>query len=136
MKPGPKRQLPSEKAARGTTRRDRDANVVEIIAPDALPQQPDWLAGEAIEVWQDDLGRVTAGRLVSEADTTIFTNYCNLQALVIRCFKAGEAPPIAALAEVRKMQELFGIGGARSRLQVKPDGKSTNPFARNGKRTG
>lgn len=135
MQRGPKRQLPSEKRAKGTYQPSRDGNLVELVAPDALPRQPDWLTGGAIEVWQDDIGRVTANRLVTEADTMIFTNYCNLQALVIRCFKAGEAPPIAALAEVRKMQELFGIGGARSRLQVKPDGKTANPFNRNGKRS-
>jgi phage terminase small subunit len=135
MQRGPKRQLPSEKRARGTFQPVRDANTIEIIEPNAMPQMPDWLSAEAQEIWLEDLGRVTANRLVTEKDTTAFANYCALQALIVQCFRKGEAPAITALAEVRKLQELFGIGGAKSRLQVKSAGGSGNPFKRNGSRS-
>jgi hypothetical protein len=134
MNRGPKRQLPSEKRARGTFQKVRDANTIEIIEADAMPQMPDWLSAEAQEIWLEDLGRVTAHRLVTEKDTSAFANYCALQALIVLCFKKGEAPAITALSEVRKLQELFGIGGAKSRLQVKPANGSGNPFVRNGRR--
>lgn len=134
MQRGPKRQLPSEKRARGTYQPVRDAGTVEIIEADALPQMPDWLSPAAQEIWLEDLGRVTAHRLVTEKDTTAFANYCAMQALIVECFKKGEAPPITALAEVRKLQELFGIGGAKSRLQVKPATGHDNPFKRNGRK--
>jgi hypothetical protein len=134
MNRGPKRQLPSEKRAKGTYQPVRDANVVEVVEPTAMPLQPDWLSAEGQEVWQDDIGRVLSSRLVTERDSTAFANYCSLQALIVKCWRAGEAPPVAALVEARKMQELFGIAGARSRLQVKPEGGKSNPFARNGAR--
>ncbi len=134
MQRGPKRQLPSEKRARGTFQPVRDAATIEIIEADALPQMPDWLSPAAQEIWLEDLGRVTAHHLVTEKDTTAFANYCALQALIVECFKRGEAPAITAMAEVRKLQELFGISGAKSRLQVKPATGHENPFRRNGRK--
>ena len=137
MQRGPKRLTPAEKEARGTSRPHRDAGVVEVIEPNALPQQPTWLTAEGEEVWQDDLGRVVSSKIVTERDSTAFGNYCNLQGMVVRCWRKGEAPPITALVEVRRLQEVFGIAGARSRLQLKGSGApggSTNPFLRNGAR--
>lgn len=137
MKRGPKPQLPSEKRARGTFQPVRDGNRVEVIEPAAMPMRPEWLTAEGEEVWLDDVGRVTAGRLITEKDSTAFANYCNMQGMIIRCWRKNEAPPITAVAEVRKQQELFGIGGAKSRLGVKGgnDKGSANPFARNGTHT-
>jgi len=133
MKRGPKAQLPSEKVARGTYQPIRDANRVEIVEPNSMPQRPTWLTAEGEEVWLDDIGRVQPGKLVTERDSTAFANYCNMQGMIVRCWRSGEAPPITAVAEVRKQQELFGIAGAKSRVQIKTDGgESGNPFARNG----
>ena len=136
MNRGPKPQLPSEKAARGTLRKHRDGDVIEVVEPNALPMQPDWLTAEGQEVWQDDLGRVIASKLATERDSTAFANLCNLQGMIVKCWRAGEAPPVTALVEVRRLQELFGIAGARSRLRVKGMGtnEGTNPFSRNGSR--
>ncbi|RUT32635.1 hypothetical protein EMQ25_05670 [Arsenicitalea aurantiaca] len=137
MQRGPKRLPPSEKKAKGTFQKSRDGHVVEVIEPNAMPMRPQWLTAEGEEVWLDDLGRVQANRLVTEKDSTAFGNYCNLQGMIIKCFRAGEAPPITAMAEVRKLQELFGIGGAKTRLQIKglEKGGTGNPFARNGSRS-
>jgi hypothetical protein len=57
--------------------------------------------------------------------------------MINKCWRTGEAPPVTALIEVRRLQELFGIAGARSRLQVKGAGAAGgggNPFLRNGAR--
>ena len=137
MRRGPKPELPSEKAARGTLQPVRDAGRVDILPPDALPVEPEWLPPEAREVWLDDIGRVAAGKLASEQDSTAFANYCCLQAMVTRAWKSGEPPPAAYLSELRKQQEQFGLAGRKSRLTVAPGGAtgvSSNPFSRNGRR--
>lgn len=133
MQPGPKRQLPSEKKAKGTYQPVRDGNRIEIIEPMSMPQRPDWLTSEAGEVWLDDVGRV---RLATESDSTLFANYCTLQGGILKAIRANEMPPVAAFAEVRKLQEVLGIAGARSRVGVKSgDGKTGNVFGRNGSRS-
>jgi hypothetical protein len=135
MKRGPKPDLPSQKLARGTFRPSIDAGKVEVIEPNAMPVQPDWLTAEGEEVWMDDLGRVSEGRLVGEKDSTQFANYCNLQGAINKAWRSGECPPVAALTEARRMAEQFGIFGAKSRLQQKGDpGQTKNPFSRNGRR--
>ncbi len=131
---GHKPGLPSEKMARGTYRPDRHGNIVELVEPDSMPARPDWLTPEGEEVWMDDIGRVSAHRLVGEKDATVFGSYCNLMGAMIKAWRAGECPPIAAIAEARKMAELFGIAGARSRLKVAAQAETTNPFSRNGRR--
>lgn len=130
MQRGPKAQLPSEKKAKGTYQPVRDGGRVEVIEPLSTPQQPDWLTAEAQEIWLDDVGRV---RLATEADSSLFSNYCSLQGAIVTAIRKGETPPIAAFTEVRKMQEVLGIGGARSRVGMKPEsGKTGNVFGRNG----
>ncbi len=133
MKRGPKPELPSTKAVRGTLQRCRDAGRIEVVEPDALPAKPDWLTTAGEEVWIDDIGRVSVGRLVTERDSTMFANYCNLQGAITMAWRSGEVPPAAHLMEARKMAEQFGIFGAKSRLKVDGDGgKTSNPFAKNG----
>lgn len=134
MKRGPKPTLPSEKIVRGTWRNDRDGGVAEIIEPAALPLQPDWLTPEGEVIWQDDIGRVAAGRLVSERDSTLFATYCNLAGANGLAWRAGEVPPAAHITALRQLAELFGLAGAKSRLVSGEAPKSANPFARNGKR--
>ncbi|HEV7285197.1 MAG TPA: hypothetical protein VGN75_10095 [Kaistia sp.] len=137
MKRGPKPALPSEKRARGTLQQCRDAGKVELIEPDALPARPEWLTAAGEEVWIDDIGRVAAGRLVTEKDSTMFANYCNLQGAIVMAWRAGDVPPTASLMEARKMAEQFGIFGAKSRVKAGgsvPAGVSSNPFTRNGGR--
>lgn len=136
MKRGRKPDLPSVKEARGTLQKCRDANRVEVIEPDALPAQPDWLTTAGEEIWQDDIGRVAQGKLVNERDSTMFGNYCNLQGAIVLAWRAGEVPPAAHLVEARKMAEQFGIFSAKSRMGNKGDGAAgtSNPFAKNGKR--
>jgi phage terminase small subunit len=134
MKRGPKPQLPAIKIQKGTFQPCRDANRVELIAPDELPKKPDWLTSAGEEVWMDDVGRVSALRLASEADTTMFANYCNLQGMIIMAWRSLSTPdycppPIAAISQATKMQEYFGIAGGKSRVvKVESRGPSGNPY--------
>lgn len=129
-----RRLTPTEKRQRGTYQRCRDAAVVEITAPDALPMMPDWLTAQGQAAWFESIGRVAGGRLVSEADSALFAVLCNLQGNLAACWAAGEVPPAAHLGEFRRLCELFGIAGARSRLTVGTVRDEPNPFAKNGRR--
>ena len=135
MKPGPKAELPSVKRARGTFQPVRDAGKTEIIVPGDPPIRPDYLTPEAIDVWQETIGRVmTAG--VTEVDSALFARYCALEALVRAAFKEGnEPPPAAYLTVLRQHEELLRIAGPKSRVSGgggAAAAKSSNPFARNG----
>ena len=132
MQRRPKPQLPAMKLEKGTYQPCRDGNRMEIVAPDELLQKPDWLTAAGEEVWIDDIGRVGSVGLATELDTTLFGTYCNLQGAAILAWRAGGVPPIAALAEIRKLAEIFGIAGARSRIGTSGAGSSAapNPFAR------
>jgi hypothetical protein len=131
----PVADLPSAHLARGTYKPSRHGNTIEFTEPDSLPQRPDWLTEEGGEVWLDDVGRVSAHRLVTEKDAMAFAQYCNLMGACIKAWRAGSVPPVTAIAETRKMAELFGICGARSRVKVAQMGEAgANPFTRNGRR--
>ena len=135
MKRGPKAEMPSVKLTRGTFRPSRDAVRVELIEPGALPIQPEWLTEAGREIWHDDVGRVSTHRLVSESDSSLFATYCNLLGACTAAWKLGGVPPAAHLMEVRKLAEIFGIAGGKSRVKAGGDGpKASNPFARNGRR--
>jgi hypothetical protein len=81
MKPGPKPKLPAVKMAQGTYQACRDANRVEVIAPDSMPQRPDWLTAAGEEVWMDDIARAAQMKLVSEADTTMLLQPSGLHSI-------------------------------------------------------
>ena len=137
MKPGPKRKTPTEKQAAGTLRPFRDAGVTELVVPGDPPIAPDYLTAEAIDVWQEAIGRVMPAG-VTEIDSALFARYCSLEALVRKAFSAGgEPPPAAYLTVLRQHEELLRIAGPKSRVgggggtDAK---KSANPFARNGHR--
>lgn len=127
MRRGQKPELPDVKRARGTFQPCEDANRVSVIEPDSPPQQPDWLTSEGSEVWLDDIGRVLQSSMLSEQDSTIFATYCNLQGAAIKAWRSGDVPPVSAVMEIRKMAELFGLCGHRSRMSAGP-AKSNNPF--------
>jgi hypothetical protein len=132
MQKGTKPALPSAKIARGTFKPYRDSNYVQVIEPDALPSQPDWLTEAGSAVWLDDIGRVSSVRLANERDSTMFATYCNLQGAIVQAWRAGEVPPAAHLMEARKMAEQFGLFGAKSRLTkaAEPGKPSGNPFTK------
>jgi hypothetical protein len=138
VKRGRKAEPPSVKEARGTLQPCRDDNRVEVFDQHGLPSKPDWLTAAGEEVWIDEVGRVAVGRFVSERDTTMFANYCNLQGAISLAWKAGGVPPAAHLMEARKMAEQFGLFGAKSRIGTKGNGEASsgNPFTANGRRPG
>lgn len=138
MKPGRKAETPTAKAARGTLRPIRDGLKTEVIVPGNPPIQPDYLTAEAIEVWQEVIGRVMAAG-VTEVDSALFARYCSLEALVRKAFNAGGPPPPSAyLTVLRQHEELLRIAGPKSRVgggSASDGGKASgNPFVRNGHR--
>jgi hypothetical protein len=138
MKPGPKPKPPSLKKAQGTLRPCREVGTTEIIAPNDLPQKPHWLTVEGEEFWIDDMPRAFANQLLSERDVTMFANYCNLQGEVTRMWlnlRSGHpeavAPTPSLINQITKMQEYFGIAGAKSRVvKVEQSGSVGNAFNR------
>lgn len=136
MERGRKPEPKAVKAARGTLQPVRDGLKTEIIVPGSPPAMPDYLTPEAIDVWQENIGRVMAAG-TSELDSDLFARYCSAEALVRMAFKAGGEPPSAAyLTLLRQYAELLGIAGRKSRVGKVTDDptKNRNPFARNGSR--
>lgn len=137
MKRGPKAETPATKRARGTFQPVRDGLKTEIVVPGDPPVRPDYLTPEAIDVWQEVIGRVMAAG-VSEVDSAMLARYCSLEALVRQAFTAGQEPPPAAyLTVLRQHEELLRIAGPKSRVGGGGGGNGTkfsNPFARNGHR--
>lgn len=136
MQRGRKPDPVSVKAARGTLQPVRDGHKNEIIVPGDPPAMPDYLTAGAIDVWQEELGRVMSAG-VAEIDSSLFARYCSLEAMVRDAFKAGgEPPPAAYLTVLRQYAELLGIAGRKSRVGkvIDDPSKTRNPFARNGHR--
>ena len=128
MKGGHKPQTPAEKRARATFRPDRDGNRFEVVAPNALPQQPDWLTEAGRQEWLDCIGRVSTTRLATELDSALFATLCNLLGALALCWRSGDVPPAAHLVEARRLGELFGLAGPRSRVGVASADPKPNPF--------
>lgn len=117
MQRGRKPELPQVKEARGTFRNDRDGQKQQVIVPNDPPAMPDHLDAEAQSVWAEELSRVMM-YTVTEVDSSLFARYCCLEACVRSSFAEGKAPPAAYLTELRRMGELMGIAGPKSRIQT------------------
>lgn len=134
MQRGRKPEPPGTKAARGTSQKVRDAGRTELVVPGSPPLMPDYLTAEAIDVWQEEIGRVMSAG-TAEIDSSLFARYCSLEALVRQAFRAeGEPPPAAYLTVLRQYAELLGIAGRKSRVGKVTDDptKNANPFKRVG----
>lgn len=145
MKPGPKPEPASEHAKRGTLqpvrhgpRKDALSGIIEGVAIQAngMPQRPEWLTVEAQMVWEDDVARVVELGFVTERDQTMFAQYCQVVGACNACWKTNAVPPAAYLTEARKLAEMFGILGSKSRVKGKGDagGATQNPFLKHGRR--
>lgn len=134
MERGHRRALPvAEKIDRGTYSPGRDGHKVQIITAGDPPQMPDYLTPEAEVVWQEVIGRVMSVG-ATEVDSGLVGRYCAMEALSRKTLGMGEPIPAAMMTALRQYEELLRIAGPKSRVGVKPDGQSANPFARNGRR--
>lgn len=116
MKSGKRIPSPASKQLAGTYRKDRHANIAVIASPTPdAPIQPAYLSAEAKIVWAEEVRRVTACG-ATEADSSMFARYCEMEAAFRVQVMAGELPKAALLTELRRSAELLGIGGLRSRL--------------------
>lgn len=125
-----KKQLPpSVLAERGTFRPHRHGDTMEIVQFDDLPQAPDWLTKSGKQAWLDNIGRISTVTFATEADSDLFGLYCNMSGAAADAWRAGAVPPTTHVTEIRRLSELFGIAGRKSRVGQKSDGKPAgNPF--------
>lgn len=133
MQPGRKAEPADTKLARGTFQPCRDANKTQVIVAGDPPMQPDYLTAAGEIVWQEVLGRVMSAG-VAEPDSNLLARYCAMEALARETLRGGEPIPATIMTALRQYEELLRIAGPKSRVGVKQDGKSANPFARNGQR--
>lgn len=140
MKRGPKPESQQTKELRGTAQpcRFNGANM-GVADPSALPEKPDWLTTAGEVIWADDINRVATNRMATANDSSMFATYCNLQGAIMQCWQSDEVPPAAHLVEARRLAEMFGLCGVKSR-NVAGGGtggrERSNPFKRNGLKGG
>ncbi len=129
MKGGNKGEPPDTKLVRGTWRHDRDGSKVQIMTPDDPPMMPD-MTPEAEIVWQQQLPRVMATGVV-ELDSEFFSIYCHLIAAIRKVHAVGDAAPASHYPEARRLSELLGIAGPKSRVgRTPPQTPVSNPFSK------
>lgn len=133
MQPGRKPEPVGTKLARGTFQPCRDGDKAQMIVAGDPPQMPEFLTAAAEIVWQETIGRVMQVG-VAEPDSSFLARYCSMEALSRETLGKGEPIPASIMTALRQMEELLGIAGPKSRIGRVPDGKSSNPFARNGRR--
>lgn len=131
MKAGRRIANPASKALAGTYRKDRHGDIAPIsTVPATAPVMPQGLSQAAQTIWTEEARRVaTAG--TTEADSSLFARYCEMEAWARAAFAGGELPKLALLTELRRVGELLGIAGARSRLAHtgKTEPAKASPFA-------
>lgn len=116
MKTGRRITNPSPKMLAGTYRKDRHADIMGLAAPARNePVMPAYLTVGAKLVWNKEMRRVAACG-VTEADSSLFARYWECEAAFRIEVLAGGLPKSALLTELRRMAELLGIAGLRSRL--------------------
>lgn len=129
MQRGPLAGPPSQKLARGTFKPSRDGDLAEIVTTSDPPMMPD-LTPEAEIVWQQQLPRVMATGVV-ELDSEFFSIYCHLIAAIRKVHAVGDAAPASHYTEARRLSELLGIAGPKSRVGRTPPQKPvSNPFSK------
>lgn len=134
MKSGRKPATPAEHVARGTRRADRLTGQIEAMAGDVLPPAGS-LTDHGLIVWDELAPRAVEQGTLKPADGIAFSIMCNLVAQVQQATRAGDAPPAAHLSECRRLLELFGLAGERSRVVggAAPAKPAPNPFLLNGR---
>ena len=86
-----------------------------VTLPRSVPVTPAYLSEGALAVWAEDIERVVACGAV-EADSNCFATYCELEAAIRTAWLETTIPKAAYLVELRRLRELLGIAGYRSRL--------------------
>jgi hypothetical protein len=101
----------------------------ELIEPQTMPVRPDSLTPGGSEMWTDLIEHV-AGPLATARDSMLFSQLCNLAAAINEAWASGAAPPATYMSELRRLSELFGIAGVKSRIgRVVAAEPKSNPFA-------
>lgn len=127
MQRGPKLKNPAAKRLAGTYKESVDGKTVALAAVPNRPVQPSYLTPEARLVWDEEIHRVS-GCGATEADSSIFARYCEMEASFRVAIMAGSLPTTALMTELRRAAELLGIAGLRSRLAKVSQPATTSPF--------
>lgn len=131
MKTGRRIANPAAKELAGTYRKDRHADIVTLASPAKdEPVCPAYLSELGRAVWNEELRRVVSVG-ITEADSSMFARYCEMEASFRASIAAGQLPIASLLTELRRSAELLGIAGLRSRLAragKSDDDKKDNPF--------
>ncbi|WP_294196517.1 hypothetical protein [uncultured Sphingomonas sp.] len=116
MKSGRRVANPQHKQLQGTYRKDRHSDIAVTADPmPNTPVRPAYMSEEGKLVWNEEVTRVIACG-ATEADSSLFARYCEIEATFRMTVMSGEPPVASLLTELRRMGELLGIGGLRSRL--------------------
>lgn len=70
---------------------------------------PDWLAGDALAVWNKLAPGLDANGMLTEACRDVLAAYCATLGAFVAGQRAGEAPDLKALAQIRMLAREFGL---------------------------
>jgi phage terminase small subunit len=122
----------------GTDRPDRvAAPVVDLPLVSKVPSAPDWLPNaHAVKEWERLAPILHNNKLLTEAGVSALGQLCALHGKVVQLYAAGEAPHASMVAQLRGMNNDFGLTPV-AQGKVKPSGEQEkgNRFRTNGKRT-
>ena len=121
----------------GTSRPDRDSEVVDLPLASEVPQAPDWLPNaHAVKEWERLAPILHAVALLTEAGTSTLAHLCALHGKIVQLYAAGESPNASMVAQYRAISNDFGLTPV-AQGKVRPSGEKPkdNPFTKNGKRS-
>jgi len=98
------------KVLAGTSRADRDGNVVDLPLVDDVPAAPTWLPNaHAKKEFQRLAPILHANRLLTEAGIMALAHMCALHGKIVQLYAAGEAPTGHMLSQYRNLINDFGL---------------------------
>lgn len=124
----------------GTDRPDRPPDVgIELPLAERCPDPPYWLPNAfAVAEWRRLAPILHNNRLLTEAGVSALAVLCSVHGQLVEAWTSGDPerqPPVSLIVAYRGFVNDFGLSPV-AQGKVKPSGeaKTTNGFARNGKR--
>lgn len=131
--PGPGKKPKHLKVVAGTSRKDRDAEVVvDLPVIDQVPEPAGWLLNaHAINEWKRLARILTANKLLTEGGLSALGMLCNLHGEIVRQTSVGMMPPAHLFAQYRAMANDFGLTPV-AQGKVKPSADKEKPESKFG----
>lgn len=128
------RKPPELKALAGTDRQDRAESGISSLLPrlDVAPSPPDWLTlPEAVREWSALAPTLVACALLRPTMVSSLGHLCQLHAVLVEAYRAGEPPKAALVAAYTRLAGLFGLTAVDARRLPSPDrARGQNRFAK------